>query len=163
MAKSMAGGRFGDPGPVDRPLHRFLNDRFMQMVQPPAARFPVIIGSGRRKYPLPAPIPSGIRVFPLQSPGKLDPPGSGLDILPVLTMGGFLVPGQGGSDHLRQKGDPVPIPLSGPDQDLVLVEIHILDPKPTAFQKTEAGTVHQCCHDLRDSRQLLDQCLCFLT
>ena len=29
----MAGGRFGNPGPVDRPLHRFLNDRFMQMVR----------------------------------------------------------------------------------------------------------------------------------
>ncbi len=69
----------------------------------------------------------------------------------------FQVLRQGLLQPLRQGNDTVLLALAVPDDDLVILEIHILNPRPNALHQPHAGAVEQGGHQMRNAIELFQQ------
>ena len=100
----------------------------MEVVSALFSCYPVGVVAGRREHPLPAPFPIRVRIFSLQSIGQRDTPQSFLQIFFMQSFDGLKVFVQhvlhGGGKHRMA----VFIAFAGPNHDLVLRKVDILDP-----------------------------------
>ena len=78
---------------ADGVLDGALQDRFVQVVATALARQPVAVDARRREHPLPRPLPAGIRIFPGEGGGELNPTCAEGEVVLMLSTGGFEVAG----------------------------------------------------------------------
>ena len=74
----------------------------------------------------------------------------------MLGSPGAEIRGEADLDDRRKHRDSVLVTLSTPDDQLIGRKVDVLDPKPAAFQDTEAGPVEQTRHEARSAIQTFE-------
>ena len=91
----------------------------------------------RGEHVLPAPFPLRVRILARQRARQLNAAGAILEILLVKLANAFEMLGQGGLKRPGEHRHSIDLTFSVPYDDLILSEVHILDPEPQAFQQRE--------------------------
>ena len=134
VAKGVGGRRLVDP----RGAHGFpdgaLEHRFVLVVAPHLSRLVVSVRSGRGEDPLPSQFLAGLRVLESQRLRKLDPSEAAFDLLAMELRYLPELLRQIALRRLRQQRRPVLSPLAVPDDDEILTEVDVFDPKPQALR-----------------------------
>src|SRR5436189_6361860 len=97
----------------------------------------------RREYPLPDPLPPGVRVLTVERRWKLNPTAPRLKITPVLLANPVEVPDQIRLDRCGQHGDPVLVALGASPEELIGAGADVLDAPAAAFARAQPRTVRQ--------------------
>src|SRR5215470_20073496 len=125
MPEGVARGGLGDPGAVDRLLHRPLKDGFVEVVPATLAGDAVHVNARGREDPLPSPGSAGVRVLAEERAGQLDPAGAVPEVVVVLPAPPLEVGEQVGLHRGRQHGGAIRVPLAVADGELVRREVHV--------------------------------------
>lgn len=121
--------------------------RFVEVVAAALAGHPVHIEARGREDPLPAPLPAGMRVLPLQGSRKFDPAGALPEVGLVLPTHPLEMCRQGLLDGGREHADAILASLAVADDDLVGGEVDVLHAQAAALEQAEAGPVEQDGHE----------------
>ena len=108
--------------------HRPLQHGLVQVVPAALAGDAIHVEPGRRKHPLPHPLPPRVRVLARQRPRQFHSAGAALQIALVLSLDSLQVPGQVGLPRGGEHGDPILVTLAPADHDLIGREVDVLDP-----------------------------------
>lgn len=100
-----------------------------------------------RKKPLPAELVAGIWKLALEGMGQEDTAQPVLDIVGVKPPDGINLSLEHVAGPLGQDRDAVLVPLSGPHDDVTLVEANVLDSETATFLMTQSGAVHNGEHE----------------
>jgi len=130
MAQSVTGCALRDAGLPDGVLDGSLDDRFVQVMATTLAS--------------------------LASPRQLDPACALPEIPVVLLLDGFQVPAQLGADDGWKRRDPILVAFAGANDDLMPPEINVLHAEAGAFEKAQAGAIHEDGHEARSAAELAD-------
>ena len=115
----------------------------MQMVSASFTRYPIRKMTCRRKYPLPAPLPTGVWIFFLQGIRQCYTTQVPFQILIVLPLHGLKMSEKRLLNSPRKHGMPVFVSFARSNKYLVLRKIDILDSQATAFHQAQSSSVKQ--------------------
>ena len=151
VAHRVRGRVLFDTGLPHRKMECTLQDGLVKVV---AARLPclvITVVTGRRKDPLPGPLPSGVRVLLCERMRQLDPACPGLEIERVLRTHVCKVANEIHLEPGRQHRTAIARPFARTHEDLVPRQVYVLDAKPAALKQPQAGAVEQSSHQSRDA------------
>src|SRR6266581_149112 len=146
MAQRVAGHALVDTGGPRRFLHRALQYRIIEVM---AANRSVLRVNGTmfgRKHVLPGPFITGARVLARERERQMHLAVTLAQVARVQSAHLLQVRAQRLHELFRQQRHPVFLSLALAHQDLAVVEIHILDTQPKAFEVAQSRTVEQAGH-----------------
>lgn len=115
----------------------------MQMVPTLLSRYPVRKMAGRRKYPLPPPLSTGVWIFSFQGIRQRYTAQAPFQILIVLPLHGFKVSEERLLYRRWKHGMAVFVSLTRSNEYLVLGKIDVLDPETATFHHAQSSAVKQ--------------------
>ena len=133
--------------PARRTASFTTEDRLVEVVTPPLARFRITVGPSRGEHPLPDPFAPGIRVLPGERGGQLDPASALLEIALVPGADGLKMPREISFERRREHCDAILVALSTPHHNLIPGEIDVLDAQAAAFEQAKSRSVEQRNHE----------------
>jgi hypothetical protein len=141
VPKRVAPCRLQDAGDRNGVLHGTLKRGLVVVMPANLARLGVSIDARGREDPLPCELTPRVWILSAKRVWELHPAGSPPNILLVKPAHPQQVTGQPIFDGARQHHSAIPIALPGPHDDLVLAEIHILDPEAKTLEQANARSV----------------------
>src|SRR5437870_429822 len=137
VSQAVAGCRFGSPAMPDGFLHRFLHDRFMQMMPPLYTQVFINVPAGCREYPLPSPLASRVRILSRKRIRKGDRSRAFRQVPLMQLAYGLQMRQQPILCSARQHCDSVLAAFAVTNNNLTAVEVQILHPQFQTLHQTQ--------------------------